>query len=266
MIKRVCVVLILALCIPAVGFSQITVMGSLTRSREAIPGEEYEGVIALKNSGEKTAQARVYLKDYIFKADGNTVYPEPGSLPRSNARWISLSASTAILAPGEVADIKYTLNIPSSDSLVGTYWSVIFIEGIPEEPEYEEGREPTIAIKQVFRYGIQIVTDFPDGAEGDLEFTNTKIEKTEEGRFFTIDLNNSGILWLNGDIYMEVYSSSGEYINTLDGGKFRIYPGTSLRKSFGLGELAPGTWKALLIADGGGTLLFGGNYTLVIPE
>ncbi len=263
--KRVVLILLFCTLIPAMVFSQISVMGSLTRHREVEPGEEYEGLISLKNAGEETAQTRVYLRDYSFKAGEGTVYPDQGSIARSNADWIGLSASTVVLAPGEIVDVKYTLNIPSSDSLVGTYWSIIFVEGIPEEKEYEEGREPTIAIRQVFRYGVQIVTDFSDGAKTEIEFSNRKIENTEEGRFFTVDLHNSGILWLNGDIYMEVYSSGGEYISTLDGGKFRTYPGTSVRKSFSLEELPSGTYKALLIADAGGNDLFGGNYNLVIP-
>lgn len=247
-------------------FAQITVMGTLTRAREAVPGEEYEGVITLKNAGAEVAQAKVYVKDYIFNADGQSGYPDPGTLERSNAEWITLSATTAVLAPGEVADVKFTVNIPSSDSLAGTYWSMIFVEGIPEEKEQEGEEEPLISIRQVFRYGVQIVTNFLEGAEANLAFTDTKIEKTEEGRFFGVNLVNSGILWLNGDVYMEVYSTEGEYVTTLDSGTFRTYPQTSVRKRFNLEELEPGTYKTLLIADAGGDDLFGGNYTLVLSE
>lgn len=266
MTKRLLLIFVFGALILTAAFSQITVMGTLTRHREAVPGEEYEGIITLKNAGKETAQAKVYLKDYTFMAEGETGYPEPGSIARSNAGWITLSSSTAVLAPGEIADIKYTLNIPSSDSLAGTYWSMIFIEGIPEKQEYEEGEEPTISIRQVLRYGLQIVTDFSEGAEANLGFTNTKIIKTEEGRFFSVDLNNSGTLWLNGDIYMEVYSTEGEYVTTLDGGQFRTYPQTSLQRTFNLDGLAAGTYKALLIADAGGDNLFGGNYNLVLTE
>lgn len=274
MLKRALFILVLPLCLwlcaPVGLFSQITVMGTLTRTIEAVPGEEYEGVISVKNTGEDTAQAKIYLRDYSFEAEGSAAYPEPGSIPRSNAPWIELSASTAVLAPGEIADLKYNLNIPGSDSLVGTYWSMIFVEGIPEEQEYAEGQEPTIAIRQVFRYGVQIVTNFSEGAGNGagakLEFRNKKIERNEKGRVFTIDLHNSGLLWLNGIVYMEVYSMGGDFMGTLEGGKFRTYPGTSVRKSFSLNELAPDTYKGLLIADGGKDNLFGGNYTLVISE
>jgi len=266
MCKRYVLIFFLSFLIILSASAQISVMGSLTRSRTAVPGEEYEGTISLKNTGEGIAQAKIYLKDYTFNAEGETGYLEPGSLSRSNAEWISISSSTAVLAPGEIAEIKYTVNVPASDSLLGTYWSIIFIEGVPEEEEDTGDIQPFISIRQVMRYGVQIVTDFPEGGESRLVFSNTRIVNTEEGRFFSVDIANSGTHWLNGELYVEIYSSEGEYITTLSGGTFRTYPQTSVREVFSLEGVAPGDYKALLIADCGGDDLFGGNYTLVLRE
>ena len=266
MYKRYILLLVAGLMTVCAVSAQISVMGNLTRSRTAASGEEYEGVIGLKNSGDSVAQAKVYLKDYTFSSDGKTGYLDPGSLPRSNAGWITLSSSTAVLAPGEVAEIKYKVNIPASDSLFGTYWSIIFVEGIPEEEEKTREDVPLITIRQVLRYGVQIVTEFSDPGESRLVFSDTKILRTEEGRFFTVDIANSGTRWLNGELYVEVYSSEGEYVTTLTGGQFRTYPQTSVREIFNLEGLESGSYKALLIADCGGDDLFGGNYTLVIQE
>lgn len=246
--------------------AQISVLGSLTRFRASVPGEEYEGTISLKNTGQTSAQARIYLQDYLFTADGKTAYLEPGSQTRSNASWVSLSAATAVLAPGEVADIRYTINTPASDSLAGTYWSVLFVEAVPEENAVPETNIPAITIRQVLRYGVQLVTEFTSSEPSDLRFSNTRIVTGAEGRSFSVDLANHGTRWLNGELYLEVYSQDGDYLKALSGQRFRTFPGTSVRKAFSLAGLAPGRYKVLLVADCGGDDLFGGNYNLVMLQ
>lgn len=266
MIRRY-VLLVLVWVIATVALpAQISVLGSLTRARESVPGEGYEGTLSLKNTGQSTAQAKIYLQDYNFSADGKTGYHEPGSLSRSNASWISLSAATAVLAPGEIADIKYTVNIPASNTLFGTYWSILFVEAIPEEKSVPENVAPVITIRQVMRYGVQLVTDFAYKGQSDLRFSSTRITTSDEGRAFSVDLSNQGGRWLNGDLYLEVYNQNGDYVTALSGPRFRTYPGTSVRKTFSLGGIAAGAYKALLVADCGGDDLFGGNYNLVISE
>ena len=266
MIRRFVLLVILWVAVTATLSAQISVLGSLTRVRESVSGEVYEGTVSLKNTGQTTAQAKIYLKDYTFNAAGETSYLEPGSLPRSNAPWISISAATAVLAPGELADIKYTVNIPASSSLAGTYWSILFIEAIPDENEIQAEDAPVITIRQVMRYGVQLVTDFVYSGPSDLRFTNTRIIAGAEGRSFSVDLTNEGGRWLNGELSLEVYSQDGDYVAALTGQRFRIYQGTSVRKAFSLAGFKAGTYKALLVADCGGDDLFGGNYNLVIPE
>jgi hypothetical protein len=266
MIRRFVLLVLLWVAAVATVSAQISVLGSLTRSRESVSGEVYDGTVSLKNTGQTTAQAKIYLQDYSFNASGETSYPAPGSLPNSNASWITLSAATAVLAPGEVADIKYTVNIPASSSLAGTYWSILFVEAIPEDSEQPADDTPTITIRQVMRYGVQLVTDFAYSGPSDLRFSNTRIVAGTEGRSFSVDLANQGGRWLNGELSLEVYTQDGDFVTALTGQRFRIYPRTSARKAFSLAGIKAGMYKALLVADCGGDDLFGGNYNLVIPE
>lgn len=253
---------LITMTIPA----QISVLGTLTRYREAKGGEEYEGTISLKNAGDETAQAKIYLRDYSFSADGTTSYPDPGTLERSNADWISLSAATAVLAPGETAEVNYTVYVPASEALAGTYWSVIMVEGIPEEKRVTEEEQPLISIREVMRYAVQIVSDFPEAGASSLRFSGTRILSAGEGKFFSVDIINDGSRWLSGDIYLELYDSQGNHVASIPGDTFRTYPGTSVRKALPLAGYPAGTYKALLVADCGGSDLFGGNYNLVIRE
>ncbi|MGB2958351.1 MAG: hypothetical protein WBD30_05650, partial [Bacteroidota bacterium] len=46
--------------------AQISVIGDLSRDREARPGETYEGTILLRNGSAEPAEAKIYQKDYLF--------------------------------------------------------------------------------------------------------------------------------------------------------------------------------------------------------
>lgn len=266
--KKAILVILMYLLIPLVLFAQISVMGELTRYHEASSGNEYEGTVRLRNTGTETSQVKVYLRDYSFQADGSSYYLDPGTLERSNAEWITLSASNVVLGEGEYSEIGYVINVPASQALSGTYWSILMVEGVPEEQELEGDDVPLITIRQVMRYGIQIVTDFPDSEESLLQFAGAVIRKSEEDgqRLFSIDITNSGNRWLNGEIRLELYHLSGVHAGSVSAGTFRTYPETSVRRSFPVDSIDPGTYKALLIADCGGDDLFGGNYTLQIQE
>lgn len=259
---------------PLLLFAQVSVLGELTRIHEVSPGGEFEGVIRLRNTGKEPAQVRVYLRDYTFDAEGTTGYLDPGILERSNAGWITLSATGLVLPEGEASDIRYVINVPTGGTLSGTYWSILMVEGIPEEVEEEDDADPLITIREVMRYGVQMVTTFSadgEGSEGEgvLQLSNAAIRRPEEPgqpRYFSIDIENRGSRWLKGEVSLEIYDQSGSHAASVSGGSFRTYPGTSVRRQFPIDELKPGTYKALLIADCGGSDLFGGNYTLQIRE
>ena len=96
----------------------------LTEEVVVSPGEKVTGMITLRNSGETPETVRAYQTDYLFHADGRTVYGEPGSTPRSNASWITIYPTEVTLPPGGEATIHYQIEVPS-ENLAGTYWSMV---------------------------------------------------------------------------------------------------------------------------------------------
>jgi hypothetical protein len=248
--------------------AQIQVVGNLAAPRNANPGEGYDGTIVLANGGAQTEDAKIYQRDYFFFADGTVVYAEPGSEERSNASWMTFSPNIVSIPSGERAEVSYSVKVPALPALSGTYWSLILVEGVPKETKTEgaDTEQLTINLRQVIRYAIQIVTNVGDSARVELKFSNTKLLAKDGVRTLQVDVENTGGLWTRPAFSVRLFDMGGKLVGELPQPARRIYPGTSVRPVFELPRLEPGTYKALVVADGGNDDLFGANYTLKIGE
>jgi len=250
---------------PYVSEAKVSVRGSLTHEITTKVGETYQGTILLSNAGEEPQEVKVYQTDYLFFFDGRNIYGEPGDGPRSNANWISFRSHRLVIPSKGTSEVYYTVKVPDDETLVGTYWSMLMIEGIsndsPEATGEEQG-EVRLAIRQVVRYGIQMVTHIGNMGARQLEFLNTKLLREEEERILQIGIENSGERWLRPFLWAELYDEKGGYIGRFEGGRLRIYPGTSARCVIDLSQVDEGKYHVLVVADCGGDDLFGATYTL----
>src|SRR5215467_1343073 len=121
--------LALALGAPHRAGAQLAVLSNLVEERSASRGERYAGRITVRNTTSQPQTARIYQTDFRFAADGTSHTDDPGSSPRSNAPWIHPQMTRLSLPPGAEISVPYTVDVPASDSLRGTYWSMIMIEG-----------------------------------------------------------------------------------------------------------------------------------------
>lgn len=256
--------LLFCLFTPSVSTAGVAVTSGLTYEKEAQPGETYKGAIQLRNPGEKPQEVKIYQTDYLFYCDGSTIYGDPGKDPRSNADWITFSPRRLIIPPKGQSAVNYTVNVPDDQSLIGTYWSMLMIEGIsfglPEEVRQEKN-EITVSIKQVMRYGAQMITQIGDTGTRKLKFLKTKLLKAGGKRILQVDMENIGQRWLRPFLWAEVYNEKGMSTGKFEGRKSRIYPGTSVRFRIDLSQVPKGKYKALVVADCGGDTLFGATYT-----
>ncbi|MBN2655984.1 MAG: hypothetical protein JXR86_02915 [Spirochaetales bacterium] len=254
--------LLLILWFPLQG--QIAVEGDLTRYRLLSNGAEYEETISLLNKGEKDATVKVYLKDYAIQPDGSVIYRDPEENERTNARWITFFPENLVLRPGAGGEITCTIRVPDDESLKGTFWSMLFIEDVPVAASLQDPEPGTLSIRQIFRFGVQIITDLKGSASPQLKFTGTGLIKNETGRFLNITIENPGEVWLTPQLYVELYNDAGEFVRRFEGEKARLFPSTSVNRTIDISDVEEGTYRALLIADCGDDLLFGGKYTLKV--
>lgn len=239
--------------------AQISILGEMTHEKNAEPGEAYQGTLTIQNSGNEIENMRIYQTDFSFQADGTNHYDEPGTLPRSNAKWISFSPKQTSIQPHETANINYIITVPEGDTLIGSYWSMLMVESIPDIPTEESNAD--LAVRVVMRYGIQMITNIGDTGTRELKFINPELVKERDKKIFKIDIENTGERWLRPDVWVELYTIEGFSFGTYKGSQSRIYPETSARFKMDISDVTAGTYKALVVADCGQENLIGANYT-----
>ena len=145
---------------PACAIAQISVVGNSVEERTAAAGDTYIGTIVVRNLTSESQPVRIYQSDYSFFADGTSHFDPPGSIRRSNASWITPSTGSIIVPPLGETTVAYTVRVPSIDTLRGTYWSTIMVEGAVNPPRQNAERQVTVGT--VMRYAIQIATHLTD--------------------------------------------------------------------------------------------------------
>ena len=252
-----------------VAVGQISVIGELSYDRQVKPGEVYEGSLTLRNESDVPQEAKVYQTDYLFHADGTNLYADPGSTPRSNAKWITFSPSDVVLPPHATAPVTYRVSVPrdSLGTLQGSYWSMLMIEGIPSgSPESslpQDRAKKVMGIIQSIRYGVQIASHVEHSGKKEIRFMDAKlVQGNEGGKVFQLDIENIGNVGMRPDVRVELYNQQGDLKGKYAGIKYRLYPGTSTRQLIELDKDLQGDYKALVIVDDGGDDIFGAQYTL----
>lgn len=259
-------------------FAGVLVMGELTRERTLQPGETFEGTINLKNTGETSCRVDVYQADYLFYADGSNIYGEPGSAVRSNANWLSVAPNRLSIPPNEMASVYYTVRVPQiqelasaynnfqvleSPDLIGTYWSMVMVEPMPQtgpESIEDETRNAKMGIQTKIRYGIQMVTNIGDTGARRIKFSDKKLINQDGQIFLQMDIENIGERWLSPTVWVEIYDNHGAKVGRFESSKKRIYPGCSVRHKVDLTNVPKGKYKALVVADNGDEYVFGAKY------
>jgi hypothetical protein len=248
--------------------AQISVRGPLSNDIEVRPGAIYTGQVTVANETDTPQQARLYLTDYHFQADGTNDYATPGSTPRSNADWIQFTPSVLTLPPGESLPVQYTVTVPA-DSLDGSYWSLLMVEavppGAPESTLPGASAEPRYGVRPVMRYGIQIATHVQGTGAGSVRFANSQLVVVEGGvHQLVVDVANEGNRMIRPEVWAEVVDSNGASLGRLSGSTSRIYPGTSVRQTIPLGTLPSGQYSTLVVVDAGGDDVYGAEYEVEI--
>lgn len=254
--------------VPARG--QLSVIGELSQDRDARPGEKYEGIIIVRNDTDEPQEAKAYQTDYLFYFNGTNNYGEPGSAARSNARWVTFSPASFVVPPQSSVTVNYTITVPADNMgapLVGSYWSMLMIEGIgkgsAESTLPPDPGKTQMGIQQTIRYGIQLATHIAETGEKKISFLNAQlVTKDDGGRFLQVDIENTGDLGIRPEVYVELFDESGASVGRYEGNRFRMYPGTSVRQMINLSKAPLGNYRALVVVDTGGDDVFGAQYTI----
>ncbi|MFW6257558.1 MAG: hypothetical protein ACOC11_02125 [Prolixibacteraceae bacterium] len=239
----------------------IVVLNGLTHENQVQPGESYRGVIEVQNTGNTEKGVRVYLRDYWFSYQGESRHDPGGTLARSNANWINYNPELLNLGPGEKATIDFEVQTPENDSLQGTYWSVIMIEGVTKP---DTTRRAGVTINTAIRYAVQIVTNIGNSGTRDIQFLGLDIARENEVNLLNVYIENTGEWLLRPELALELFDDAGNSAGVVKANPRKVYPGTSVEISLDLEGIKPGDYSGVLVADCDEDHIFGTNVSFEI--
>ncbi|HET9684463.1 MAG TPA: hypothetical protein VFP15_10190 [Gemmatimonadaceae bacterium] len=241
--------------------AQIAVVGNAVDEHEAGPGQRYVSSITVRNLTAEPQPVRIYQTDYRFSADGTSNFDSAGTVRRSNAAWIRPSASSVTIPPLADVVLNYAVTVPAIDSLRGTYWSAIMVEGQPRLPP--QARHGQIGLGAVFRYAVQVATHLPTAGSRKVRLTKLgAFTDSTRARVLDVVVENAGERAYRPNLWVELYDARGALRKRLEQQRGLLYPGTSVKQHFDFGVLPAGVYKALVFADTGDDTVSAAQYKL----
>ncbi|WP_347838903.1 hypothetical protein [uncultured Draconibacterium sp.] len=237
-------------------FGNIVVLNGLTHENNATPGEIYRTQIEIHNMSDEAKSVKIYSRDYYYSHTGETRHDAPGTMDRSNANWITYQPELLNLGPDEKAVVNVEVQVPESNDLSGSYWSVIMVEGVvPPDTSNTVG----VSIRTAIRYAVQVITNV--GGEGvrDLTFQGLELSKNENENMISVVVQNSGEVLLKPEMSLELFDEEGNSVATLKADKRKTLPGTSIKITILLEGIKPGVYNGVLVADCGDDSIYGTN-------
>lgn len=234
----------------------IVVLNGLTHENQVQPGETYRGVIEVQNTGDAEKGVRVYIRDYWFSYSGESRHDPGGTLERSNANWTNYNPELLNLGAGEKATIDFEVHVPENDSLTGTYWSVIMVEGITKP---DTTRRTGVTINTAIRYAVQIITNIGNSGTRDIQFLGLDVARQNENNILDVFIENTGERLLRPELALELFDEAGNSAGIVKADARKVYPGTSVEISIDLEGIKPGKYTGVLVADCDEDHVFGTN-------
>jgi len=165
--------------------------------------------------------------------------------------------------PGATVPVNFTVTVPSDSVLAGSYWSMVMVEAIAAGAP--DSRTPNARVQVglgiTTRYGTQIATHIGSSGVSRLAFDSLTATTTDSGsRGLRFDFINTGERANRFVLSLELYNDAGELVKQATQSRGLLYPGTSARQVFDVGTVPHGKYTAVLVADGGGDRVFGGQF------
>lgn len=248
---RASMLLICMLLPTPAAWANIAVIGDLTRDYQLRPGQTHEAMIELENRDSVAKQVIIYQTDYRYTPSGESIFPAPKTLPRSNAGWITFSPKSMTIAPMQRAQVRYLIRAPRTLNMIGTYWSMLMVQ---ETQDRIPGN----------RSGVQILTQLMNTGRIGIEFTSATVDSKAGKRILSVDIENRGSRIANPEMWLEVYNGSGQKVGRFITDQGTIHPGCGIRREIDISSLPKGSYNSLFIADSGGKDVYGLEIKLIL--
>lgn len=245
----------------------INILGGLERFYNVAPGEKHEGSILLNNKTDKPVNIKAYLSDFRFNHKGENFFDEPGTLPRSNAKWITFAPERLAIPAKTIGKVDFSIKVPENAGKNGVFWSVIMIEPQAEDdPELMKSTEHGFKIRTVSRFAVQIMTTFGKEKDADkkFKFVDRTVAMSQGKRIYQISARNDGEFYMRPTLWAEIFDLKGRSFGRFTAASRQILPECSTRFNIDITDLPVGEYEALVAADTGQANIVGARYKLKI--
>lgn len=186
---------------PADGFG-VSIGPSIVRLTGK-PGESQSAKIKVWNKSPNPMKFTLSVRDVgnQAEADGRLerIFPPPGTLPHSCAKWILLQDKEFEIAPGGEKEVEFVVSAPSDAS--GGKAAVVFFTGIPGAPPStgEQKEKPAASIQIVPRLGALVFFETEGTVKRAGQITDFSVQALPESsslvvRYSFENLGNTDIL------------------------------------------------------------------------
>jgi hypothetical protein len=227
--------------------AQIVVQDELTKVYNVRIGESGSGTISLFNSSNEPISIKVSQADYLYNARNETFFLDPGKYLRSNANWIRFP-NNLIVPANQSQTLQFGYQVPSQTDLIGSYWSVLFLE---QETDFIYEDEDDLILN--LRYSIQIVHNIVGTGIVDIAFLDTTFERNNA----SIILKNTGTNWVEFSIKIDIFDERAFFIGSFSTINNRLYPDLERNFTIPYTTLASAQYYAIIIVDCGNEQTFG---------
>ncbi len=216
------------------------------------PGQsQTEKVIVSNPSTDYPLELGVSFEDWEYGDQGENLTYEPGTLPTSCAAWVTLPEGYFSLAPGESKEIEVQMTMPANHvtSDVPVHTAVMYVTQLnPRGSLDQEGANIRIAV----RTGIKLYQRLPGQYDLSIDISNFQYQKTEEGAFLVLSFDNTGSIWADGHINLELLDQDTGNKIPLPDVSFYSMPGDQRQQAINLpADLPPARYIATAILNYG---------------
>jgi hypothetical protein len=253
--------LVILVLLPCATQAAVVIVNGLSHTHSLVSSEaKAQGLIRVRNDGNKESRILVYRQDLISKCGEKSTFPEAGSHPQSLGKSLVTNVNEKVIASKEEYDVLYSVQL-GRDKPAGTYWEVLMVE--VADPIREEPRNG-VQVNSTVRYAIQVIVDVGTFDGPALSYQQVSFEKVSPTlSVLKVTLKNDGIFGARSSVILEVYDASGNKLKVTEPNSRMLYPGSCSTYEIPVTDLPKGKFDCVIVADTGKDL-FGSNVTLQI--
>lgn len=226
--------------------------------------------IPVRNDEDKAQQVRVALGDWVRDSLGNNIFLEASTTEGSCGSRLKVFPATLQIAPGATELVRVSYEPAPVDT--GCY-SIVFIETVTPPPARPDGQGSFVTIE--IRTGVKVYVHRQDaialGEVQDISVGNAwrpiaaGVRDSVYVREASVRFFNSGTSHLRMKTSLEIRSSAGDLLHTVEGPEAPMVPGALRIVRIVMPTLVSGDYVAIMLLDYGGDEIAAAQTDFKVP-